>query len=241
MAPARSIKPGRRNGGFTLIEVLLAISLMAIIMAMAYGGFRAGVRATTSGEELIEETNRLRVAHEFVGRQLSLAQPLIIEETEDGHIRFEGEGDRVRYIAPMPGYLSYGGAYVQELRLESGREGMDLVFAWAILNGYEPGDLDQVDAVTLIEGIDAGSFEYLGFTEDGEELFWTDYWERPDTMPVGVALRMDLIRDNGLFWPELVTPLKIDAASSQPRRVLPQDILDPASRHRGDDQRRERQ
>lgn len=229
----------RRQAGFTLIEVLLAISLIAIIMAMAYGGFRAGVRATTSGEELIEETNRIRVAHEFVRRQLSLAQPLVIEETDDGHIRFEGDRDRVRFVAPMPGYLSYGGAYVQELRLERGREGLDLVFAWAILNGYEPGDLDQVDAVTLVENIDTGAFEFLGFTEDGEDLFWGDHWEQAETMPVGVALRMDVQRDNGLFWPDLVTPLKIDATSVQPRRVLPQDILDPSSRHGGDGQRRE--
>jgi len=42
------------QSGFTLVELLLATALIAIIMAMAYGGFRAGLRATASGEALIE-------------------------------------------------------------------------------------------------------------------------------------------------------------------------------------------
>lgn len=72
--------PRLRAAGFTLIEVLLAITLVSLIMAMAYGGFRASIRATTSGEALIEETNRLRITHQFVRTQLSQALSLVIEE-----------------------------------------------------------------------------------------------------------------------------------------------------------------
>src|SRR5699024_6972764 len=78
--PSRA--PGAREGGFTLIEVLLAIALVSIIMAMAYGGFRASVRATSSGEAVIEQTNRLRVVQQFMRRQLMQARALIIEEFE---------------------------------------------------------------------------------------------------------------------------------------------------------------
>lgn len=218
------------HAGFTLVEVMLAITLVALIMAMAYGGFRAGIRATSSGEDLIEETNRMRVAHEFVRRQLSLALPLVIEDDRDETIRFEGESDRVRFVAPMPGYLSYGGPYVQELRLERSREGVDLVFAWAMLNGYEPGDLDTVDPVALMENMAGGEFGFLGLDERGEEVYWDTYWEEPGVMPMAVSLFLDLDRENGLVWPELVTPLRIDAGSTQPRPMTPEDILDPISR-----------
>ncbi len=219
-------------GGFTLVEVLMAISLVGLIMAMAYGGFRAGVRSTGSGEVLIEETNRLRVAHEFVRRQLSLAQPLIIESDQDVTIRFEGERDRVRFIAPMPGYLSFGGAYVQEFRLARGAQGLDLIFSYALLNGYEPGDLDRVDPVPILEGLASGGFEFLGFSEDALELFWDRVWPDSAVMPVAVLLDLELNQTNGLFWPELVTPLRIDSGATQPRAMVPDDVLDPASRRR---------
>ncbi|MDT8410575.1 MAG: prepilin-type N-terminal cleavage/methylation domain-containing protein [Wenzhouxiangellaceae bacterium] len=209
----------RRNvqpvGGFTLIELMLATALIAMIMAMAYGGFRAGVRATTSGGELIEETNRLRVVHQFVRRQIGQAKPLIIEESDESQIRFEGERDRIRFVAPMPGYLSFGGPYVQELRLERGQRGMDLVFAFAMLNGYEPGDLEVQAPITLLEDVGDIAFEFLGFDEDGEEVFWDTQWQDPSRVPLAVTLSMDLESGNRVSWPTLATPVIQDSGASR--------------------------
>ena len=206
----------RRAAGFTLIEVMLAISLVALIMAMAYGGFRASIRATTSGEQLIEETNRLRVTHQFVRTQLSQARSLIIEQDEEDieapQIRFEGEGQRVRFVAPMPGYLSYGGPYVQQFSLERGRDGIDLVFHFALLNGYLPGDIEDSDGVLLLEGLRDGGFFFLDLDEEDQEPFWADFWEDPERLPLAVGLNLDMNRDNGLAWPELVTPVRVDGA-----------------------------
>lgn len=214
----------RAQSGFTLIELLLATVLIGLIMAMAYGGFRASVRATSSGEQLIEETNRLRVVHQFLRRQISHARPLIIEAEEDQIIRFEGEAERIRFIAAMPGYLGFGGPYVQELRVEPGEVGMDLVFAFAMLNGYEPGDLDREAPITLLEDIGRAEFEFLGYDEDGESVFWSDFWEAADQIPLSVSLRLGMQRDNGLFFPELVTPVVIDSGGAAPRNLDPADI-----------------
>lgn len=222
----------KRSRGFTLIELLLATALIALIMAMAYGGFRAGVRATHSGEQLIEESNRLRVVHEFLRTRLALAQPLIIEDVDGEAIRFEGDSSRVRFVAPLPGYLSYGGPYVQEFRVERGRTGMDLVFAFAMLNGYEPGNLDAEPPVTLLENVGNLNLEYLGFEEDGEAVYWDSVWQEPDRMPLAIALGLEMERDNGLSFPPLNTPLKVDSASvAQPRLQGSDSILSPVNRH----------
>lgn len=223
----------RRVGGFTLIEVMLAITLVSMIMALAYGGFRASVRATNSGEALIEETNQLRVTHQFVRRQLSLAQPLIIEEGEEEgiQVRFEGESDRVRFVAPMPGYLSFGGAYVQQFSLERGSNGMELVFYYAMLNGYEPGEIEQFDGIVLMDGLQSGSFLYLGIDEEDQTTYWTDYWEDVDMLPLSVVLEIDLNRANGLVWPDLYAQVMNDSVPTrQPQRRQIQrasDMLTP--------------
>lgn len=210
-----SISPTARAAGFSLIEVMLAISLVALIMAAAYGGFQASVRATTSGEVLIEETNRLRITHQFVRTQLSQALALIIEEdeTEGESIRFQGEAQRVRFVAPMPGYLSFGGSYVQQFSLERGPDGLDLMFRFALLNGYLPGDLDEGDPVILLEGLRGGGFFFLGLDEEDQQPVWADYWEHQSILPEAVGLNLDLARDNGLAWPELVTPVRVDPAA----------------------------
>ncbi len=207
-----ALTTGRRVRGFTLVEVMLAITLVALIMAMAYGGFRASVRATSTGEALIEETNQLRVTHQFIRRQLTLAQALIIEEGDEPgtQVRFLGDRDSVRFVAPLPGYLSFGGSYVQQLSLERGQDGLDLVFYYAMFNGYEPGDIEAHDGIVLIEGLRSGSFIFLGEDEDEMEPFWADYWERTDLLPLAVGLTLDLDRDHGLAWPDLIAPVKLD-------------------------------
>lgn len=209
--------PRSRQDGFTLIEVLLAIALVSIIMAMAYGGFRASVRATSSGEAVIEETNRLRVVQSFVRRQLMQSRALIIEEFEDGEIvRFDGDRDRVRFVSPMPGYLSYGGPYVQELRIERGSAGLELVYYYAMLNGYEAGDLEQTtDGRVLMEDLGGGEFIFLDYDQESGETFWTDFWEEPDRLPLAVGVMLDLDSERGLAWPDLIAPVMVDTSQSR--------------------------
>jgi len=219
--PCFSSQTRARQSGFTLIEVLLAMSLFALIMALAYGGFSASVRATTSGEELIEQTNQLRISHQFVRRQLSLVQSLIIEEgDEDGiQVRFIGDRDYVRFVAPMPGYLSYGGSYVQELRIEPNGDGQALVYYYAMLNGYEPGEIEATDGIVLIDRIGGGSFRYLGSDPETQEPFWDEFWEQTNMMPLAVSLEIDLDRDNGLYWPDLIAPVMMDSSGSRAQRA----------------------
>ena len=117
--------------GFTLVEVLLALSLMSMLLALAYGGLRASTRAADKGQAILEDSSRIRMAHQFVRRQFSQMIPLgfDLEEagaangSQDGRIVFEGESNRVRFVAPMPGYLGFGGPQVQELEVVPGDEG----------------------------------------------------------------------------------------------------------------------
>jgi len=219
------MKTATSQSGFSLIEVLLAITLVAMIMALAWGGFVASERATRSGEVLIEQTNQLRITHQFVRRQLSLAQSLIMEEGEDAdalQVRFIGDRDYVRFVAPMPGYLSYGGSYVQELRIEPNGERQALVYYYAMLNGYEPGEIEATDGIVLLADVADGSFAYLGMDPEDQEPFWENFWEQTDSMPLAVSLNMDLDRGNGLTWPELLAPVMMDSmgqSAGQPRTI----------------------
>ena len=160
----RTHLPVSRSRGFTLIEVMLAILLLAVLLAAAFGGIRSAVKGMDVGEALIDRTNRLRVAQEFLRRQLSRALPLPFgqESGSGSNFLFQGEGDFMRYVAPMPGYLSNGGAYVQTLELAGSRNGKQLLFTHAMLNGFDLKKLSKDDAepVILMDQIESGRFEF---------------------------------------------------------------------------------
>lgn len=208
----------RAAAGFTLIELLLAILLLALLMAGAYGGITTATRAVTGGEALIDRTNRVRVAQEFLRRQLRNAMPIAYPvESSTGETRlFEGESDTLRFVSTMPGYLSHGGAYVQTLALRSGRGGRELVFGFALQNGYqaESGDESERDPVVLIEGIRGGGFEYRGLDETGKMSDWRDDWDNPGMLPAAVRLTLDMDAESRYVWPDLEVAILSTAANA---------------------------
>jgi general secretion pathway protein J len=198
---------------------LLAILLLGLLMAGAWAGITTATKATRSGEALIDRTNRVRVAQEFIRRQIrnALALPYVVDKSTGETRTFEGDADVMRFVAPMPGYLSRGGAYLQTLELRSGRGGgRELVFAHELLNGYDPDKPREAerDPVILIEGIRRATFEYRGLDETGKLGDWEDEWDEPGSQPVLVRMKFDMDERSGYVWPEIVVPVLANSANA---------------------------
>lgn len=203
--------------GFTLIEVMVAMLLLSLLLAGAWGGIHTATKAIHSGDVAIERMNRLRVTEGFLRRQLSHTMPLAFgrDKVSGENFLFQGEPDRMRYVAPMPGYLSKGGAYVQTLELSRGQQGMQLTFADQMLNGFELDDAkqDAREPVLLIDGIARGHFQYRGLTDQGQLDDWTDDWDDPTRLPVMVRIAFQMTAESGMTWPTMDIPLMMDVGS----------------------------
>jgi general secretion pathway protein J len=212
--------PRSRSGGFTLIEVLLALTLLALLMVGAFAGVHSATRAVESGERLIDRTNKLRVAQEFLRREISQAQALVIEQdaTTGEAVLFEGDEETLRFVAPMPGYLGHGGPYVQQLSFEQQDGDLRLLFRHAIHNGYdadeEPLEDPELVPVVLLENIASARFEYRALDDAGKLDDWTDEWDKRGRMPLLVRISVEFEQGANQVWPEMVVPLMVDSASS---------------------------
>ena len=211
-------KPGNSKG-FTLVELLLAITLMSILLGLTYSGLRAATRSSERGEELLAAGGELRAAHQFMRRQLNQMLPLpfaVTEGNEEIRVVFEGEANSIRYVAPMPGYLGSGGPQVQLLEVVDGDDGDYVVqFSNALLQGFEEDHLFDRDPVILLEGVASADFEFLGRDEEGEVTGWTNSWDQLDILPVAVRLNLEFSEGLNLRWPELVAGVKVDAQAVQ--------------------------
>jgi len=221
--------PHRDSAGFSLLEVLLAITLLALLLTGAMSGIRTSTRAMHAGEQAIERTNRLRVAQEFIRRELGRSLPLAFgqEHGSGANFVFQGEKDFLRFVAPMPGHLSRGGPYVQTLELARGRNGLQLVFTHNMLNGFDLDKLkpDDGQAVMLLDGIRRGRFEYRKFDDQNELEDWKDDWENPSLLPVMVRIDLEMTPESGLTWPTMEIPLILDASGGV--RIFQQRIPQP--------------
>jgi general secretion pathway protein J len=206
-------KPAEARG-FTLVELLLAITLMSILLGLTYTGLRAATRSSERGEVLLAAGGELRASHQFIRRQLNQMLPLPFALAGGGdeiRVVFEGDSRHIQYVAPMPGYLGTGGPQVQLIELAQGDDGDVVVqFSHALLQGFEQDRLFDRDPVILLERVDSAAFEFLGRDEEGELTGWTSSWDQQDVLPVAVRLDLEFVEGLNLRWPALLAGVKVD-------------------------------
>lgn len=202
----------RGQVGFTLIEMLLAVALLAMVLALAYGGLRTSIRAAARGEVVIENTSHMRIVHQFLRRQLSQMLPLPYISDEDERVMFEAGPDFIQFVAPMPGYLGLGGPHVQRIELVPGAEGDDLIYQHGLFRDFAEYGFGDRDPVLLIEGIDSASFSFLFRQAQQEQPEWRTSWDQPEVLPLAVELDLVMTDELEASWPVLTTSMRVDGA-----------------------------
>jgi len=207
-----------RQRGFTLIELLVSMALVALLMTMVYEGLRSGQRAAETGQAFIDRTNRLRITHEFVRQQVGRLMPLAYkQEGSTGKLfMFEGDSELIRFVAPMPGYLGFGGTYVQELELIRDGRYRSLVFRHWLQNGFDEKKIDKSEPpILLLAGIRAGGFRFKALNPEGKVGDWTERWEDPQLTPLAVQLDLEMSEESRIEWPLLEIVMMVDGGATR--------------------------
>lgn len=211
--------PTASDAGFTLVELLLAITLMSILLGLTYSGLRAATKSSMRGELLLAAGGELRASHQFIRRQLNQMLPLsfaLAEDDQEQRIVFEGDQRHIQYVAPMPGYLGTGGPQVQLIELVNDNDGGVVVqFSHALLQGFTEDRLYDRDPVVLLEGVSSAGFEFLGRDEEGELTGWTATWDQPEILPAAVRLDVEFSEELNLRWPDLAAGVRVDEQALQ--------------------------
>lgn len=206
--------PRRASAGFTLIEAVLATSLLAMGLALAFGILRGATGATTRAEAASQRQERLRAVQGFLRTQVNAALPIGFEfDGESGEATFFRVAPRkLELVASMPGYLSRGGPYLQTFELVDGPDGQRLQFQDRMLAPDGPLDPER-PPVVLLEGIADASFESQTFDPQGRIAGWGD-WKQSAQLPPLVRLRLRFVDDRR--WPEFVASTRLGVASLPP-------------------------
>lgn len=214
--------PCNKQSGFTLMEIIVATTLLGMLLGMLYSGLRLGIKSSEAGEERIQQVSRIRVTQEFLRSQFSRIQP--VNWKYDGNIGvvFEGESDRVQFVAPMPGYVGEGGPHLQLIELVSGKNGMELIFDHRVAHPELEGDVEpdpDREPILLLDAIEDAHFSYLKAGDDNDAGEWTDSWDEPGQYPLLVRLEVELMDGAGVIWPELTVAPLIDPRATRRARL----------------------
>jgi len=222
----------KRQLGFSLMEIIVSMTMLSLIMAMIYGGIHSSRKMAQKGNKRIDATNEIRVVQELVRRQISRILPMAFKEEDNTFVIFEGDDKHIMYVSPMPGYLGKGGPHVQLIEIVNAKGGKILQFShWLLNDSLQEDSFEDSDQepVVLLENIKDAEFSFMKLDEEGEPGEWENDWEEQENTPLMVRLEVDMGEKALMPWPDLQVALMLDATATN-RRVSTHLLLQNSSR-----------
>ena len=99
----------RARRGFTLLELVIALAILAMIAGSVAAGIRLAVASIERGETVTRDAARLRAAVEIFERALMSADPLPIPVGDNTTAYFAGEEKSVRFLTAGAPSAAHGG------------------------------------------------------------------------------------------------------------------------------------
>ena len=193
------------NQGFTLVEVMVTLSILGFILLIIFGAFRLGLSAWERGEFIKEEYQKLRIASQMISRQFKSIVPYKIKskKAEGDYLAFEGKAHTLKFVSSFSLKARQPEGFVlavYEFR-EGGNEGGRLVLyeQRALNKDFMEEPPPEELAVSLFEGIAEVRFEYYqeADAEKNQAGGWVEEWNAREQKELPKALRMTLTPKKG--------------------------------------------
>jgi general secretion pathway protein J len=207
-------EPVADEAGLTLIELLVAITLLGLLMAALFGGLQLGARAWERSEERLDQSTRLQVVQDFLRDRLLQAYPLVADdEVGAAGLTFEGTADQLRFVTMMPEHLGAGFAEFV-LAQDDQSDAKDLVVRWRRFDWPALGPVPEEDAQVkvLLARIEFLEISYFGVAGRDQVASWHDQWQGARAIPELIRIRVGFAPEDHRRWPDLVVHPMVDAA-----------------------------
>ena len=200
-----------RQGGFTLLETIVALTLLGLMLAVLSGSIRFAGQSRDAAAAKIDSIDNMRIAQDFPRQTLAQAHPKRWLKVVGRPFVFRGERDELSMAAPLTARVGVGGLFLLKLSLVDADQGKgkNLVLARVFPepDAQEMPDFSGAETTVLAENLTEIEFGYLGRDDEASDPTWRDDWKEGARMPEAVRVRIKAA--NGVAWPELVVPLRV--------------------------------
>ena len=208
----------QRARGFTLLEMLVGLTLLGVLLILIYSALNIGLRAWDTGDQRAGEASHQRIVQSFLRRELGQVFPIRWRGIPESKIAFEGAKQELKFVTALnlgasikEGGLQWGHLYLADDSEEGpgGKRRQSLFLKREVfdLQAKDWEGLDKAKPTRLIAGVKDIEISYFGAENDNVDPKWVNEWTNPQRVPllVKVAVTTDLGRD----IPELVVALKL--------------------------------
>ena len=203
----------RRQSGFTLVEIVLAMVLLSTMMLLLYSGLSFALRSWDAGDAGGRRTADRRIGENFLRRELTEVFPMRWKDAMTVKVAFSGEAQRLRFVSTRPVGISMGGLALVSVEVEGDarRHERHLLMRRAMpdedAKDFGPLEKAGEKPTIMISDVDSVTFAYFGSENDFSEPRWMDTWPFPSRVPQLVRMRVK--STDGTLLPEIVAKVML--------------------------------
>ena len=201
------------SSGFTLLELMLSLTILGVVLLIIFGALRIGTRAWEKGEKDADIEQRQRAVLGLMAQQIASA---FIHEIKVGDepLVFSGSEGTMAFVSRnpiVPGALT-GVVFVKYMIQETGGKGKMRLMLYEKDAGFlKEEDLEgwkDEDFVTLISGIQNLQFEYLKETQEESKTNWQTTWHSPEDEGMPLAVKIVLQQSKDAAPIDVIVPIR---------------------------------
>jgi general secretion pathway protein J len=201
----------KQQRGFTLLEIMIVLSLLGVLLALMGGALLGANRAVLKAQRYTVSLDESRAAQQFLRTSISEALPLdVTEDDSQTNGFFVGAPQRLQFVATLPGVLGGG---IQRFTLQLSEGELQVAFA-----RFESGAQASVPATrsepqVLLKNVDDLQFSYRGLSPKGQATGWISNWPWTKRLPYAVRIAAQV---NGpVPWVTQVVALRLNLSGGE--------------------------
>lgn len=191
----------RHRAGFTLLELLVALALLAALTVILMSALEFGTQVWRRDDGAAAD---LAVAYRTLQNNIERALPIPerVEQSNAAFMAFDGTADALTLVVANPGRVGLLGDTVLRLERNGGNGAAFLGILWA---PYDPKQRLAIDAfnetLMLLPDVRAVSFRYFGTRdEDGGPPRWSDTWRAQSRLPRVITIDLETADGRKRTW-----------------------------------------
>jgi len=198
------------EAGFTLVELLVALLLFALLSVALFAALRLGADTMDRIAGRQDATDQTASAQQLLTRLLTASYPEYVAMPGlHGQIAFDGEPASLSFLAPAPRTVAPGGFAVMRLAVIAAGDTRALrLSARPELAWPDAGD---TTVETLLAGASAARFAYWGPDQPDAGSSWHDQWKERPVLPALIRITVAFPPGDPRDWPALIVAPKIAA------------------------------
>ena len=198
----------KNRRGFTLVELLIAITLSIVIFIILLVAMRLGYKSQEAGTARSEQAQKVRIICDRVAWLLRGTYPFYLNKIDQQKLFFEGKSDQIGFVTSSvdaygSGPEDRGG--LKWVSIFTDKEGLKIREKVYFLEDVFD---DSGGKVYLIDpDVNKIEFEYLDIPEGEKQGSWVSEWDPDDkeTLPSAVKMLMTMERGGKkIELPELI-------------------------------------